>query len=378
LGVRKAEKLLKMAVRGTSLVCEALCSRTAFMDERVHKARRHKGQAKVAAQLRKYTEGSSMVGISSAEILYDYDPEQHAERWAGFFKTAKKWLPASADQHCRPSDMLQCSTEPLHLLLSLKEHTKSESVKGWYSKRTLVDFAAKKLNPQDAYSIRCSPQVMGASRTAIKHIESVISAELNAAVDNPLIFLDEKNPTQGDILSAGNFHGQPLALALDYLKIAVAELGNLMERQINKLTDPATNDCLPAFLSPNPGPHSGLMIVQYAAAALVSENKVLAHPASVDSIPTSANQEDHVSMGPIAGRQALEIIGNVEKIMTMHWLTAAQALDLRQKQLETHNLSAQMGKGSAKAYAKVREVVSFIDEDRFLHADIDNLQKHLF
>src|SRR5690625_536879 len=158
---------------------------------------------------------------------------------------------------------------------------------------------------QDAYSIRCIPQVHGASWQALDYVKKKLEIEMNAATDNPLIF-DDGNT----VISGGNFHGQPIAFAMDFLKVAVAELANISERRIERLVNSQLNDDLPAFLSPEPGLQSGAMIMQYVAASLVSENKTLAHPASVDSIPSSANQEDHVSMGTTGSRHASSIIQN--------------------------------------------------------------------
>ncbi|MFN2166919.1 MAG: histidine ammonia-lyase, partial [Anaerolineae bacterium] len=175
---------------------------------------------------------------------------------------------------------------------------------------------------QDAYTLRCSPQVHGATRDAIRHVREVVEIELNATTTNPLIFPDIE-----DFKLGGNFHGQPLALTADYLAIALSELGNISERRVERLVNPQLSE-LPPFLTVNEGLNSGFMIAQYTAAALVSENKVLAHPASVDSIPTSANKEDHVSMGTIAARQCREILNNTEHVVAVELLCAAQALDL--------------------------------------------------
>jgi histidine ammonia-lyase len=198
-------------------------------------------------------------------------------------------------------------------------------------------------------------------------------------VDNPIIFMENQILPDGtkveynDVISGGNFHGQPIALVLDYLKLAVAEMGNIMERQINKMVDAATNDGLPPFLIQDAGLHSGLMIPQYTAASIVSENKVLVHPASADSIPTSANQEDHVSMGPIAGRQLLQIIGNVQKVLAIHILTAKQAVAMRLKQFDTI-VPTQMATATKELYDKVEALgITTIEEDRFLWEDIDKL-----
>jgi histidine ammonia-lyase len=211
-------------------------------------------------------------------------------------------------------------------------------------------------NVQDSYAIRCAAQVHGASRDAIAYVRRVLETEINAATDNPLIF-----PENGTATSAGNFHGQPVALALDFLGLAVAELGNIAERRIAKLTDKHHSNGLPAFLSSSPGLHSGYMILQYTAAALVSENKVLIHPASGDSIPTSANQEDHVSMGTIAARQAAEILRNVQQVLAIELLCAAQALDFR---------GYLPGRGSRRVYNIIRKQVKPLNGDRHLSRDI--------
>jgi len=209
---------------------------------------------------------------------------------------------------------------------------------------------------QDAYSLRCIPQVHGASRDAIAYAKQVVETEMNSATDNPLIFPD------GMILSGGNFHGQPVALAMDFLGIAVAELGNISDRRTFRLVDPKLNEGLPAFLIQDSGLNTGYMIVQYTAAALVSENKVLAHPASVDSIPTCANQEDHVSMGTIASRKAAQIIDNVQHVIAIEALCAAQALDFR--------LPLKSGLGTQKAHACVRQKVAYVESDRPIQPDI--------
>lgn len=173
---------------------------------------------------------------------------------------------------------------------------------------------------QDAYSIRCIPQIHGASRDALQYVYDAVTREINAVTDNPLIFPDE-----GDVVSGGNFHGQPMALAFDFLAIALAEFANVSERRTERLVNPYLNNSLPAFLTPNGGLNSGFMIAQYAAAALVSENKILAHPASVDSIPSSANQEDHVSMGTIAARKSAEILKNAQRVLAIELFAAGQA-----------------------------------------------------
>lgn len=208
---------------------------------------------------------------------------------------------------------------------------------------------------QDAYSLRCMPQVHGASRDAIAYAANVIQIEINSATDNPLIFADD-----GIHIEGGNFHGQPLALALDFLAIAVAELGSIAERRTDRLMHGAAG--LPKFLTSQGGLHSGLMIAQYTAAALVSENKILAHPASVDSIPTSANQEDHNSMGSIAARKALQVVEHVRTILAIELMCACQALGFH------HPVTG--GDGTEAAHSALRKIVQRLDADRELHADI--------
>jgi histidine ammonia-lyase len=221
---------------------------------------------------------------------------------------------------------------------------------------------------QDAYSLRCMPAVHGASRHAIAHARGVLEIEINSATDNPLVFGD-------GVRYGGNFHGQPLALVLDYLGIALAELASISERRTERLVNPALSNGLPAFLTRHGGLNSGYMIAQYTAASLVSENKVLAHPASVDSIPTSANQEDHVSMGAIAARKARTILNNVRRVLAIELLCAAQGLDFRTMDSTicsggSEHASLAPGPGVAAAYHLVRSKIPHLDEDRQLHEDI--------
>ena len=210
---------------------------------------------------------------------------------------------------------------------------------------------------QDAYTLRCSPQVHGASRDAVHHVKGVFETELGSCTTNPLIF-----PETGDFLLGGNFHGQPLALAADYLCMAAAELASISERRIERLVNPQLSG-LPAFLVNDSGLNSGFMIAQYTAAALVSENKVLSHPACVDSIPTSANKEDHVSMGTISVRKCRSVIINAENVIAIELLCACQALDLLTK--------GKPGKGTEAAYRTIRERVPRLDHDRVLSKDIE-------
>lgn len=212
---------------------------------------------------------------------------------------------------------------------------------------------------QDAYSLRCIPQVLGASWQTFQYAKEKLTTEVNAVTDNPLIFSDDWK-----VISGGNFHGQPIAFTMDFLKLGIAELANISERRIERLVNPQLND-LPAFLSPNPGLQSGAMIMQYSAAALVSENKTLAHPASVDSIPSSANQEDHVSMGTIAARHALAMLQNTRRVIAIELICAMQAVE--------HRGVEKMATGTREFYEKARKVVTSIRKDRVFSTDIESL-----
>ena len=227
------------------------------------------------------------------------------------------------------------------------------------------------LRVQDPYVLRCVPQVHGATRDALGYVRGIVERELCAVTDNPLIFPDPGAEDGGDIISGGNFHGQPVALAMDFLGIAAAELANIAERRIERLVNPALSNGLPAFLTTQGGLNSGFMIVQYSAAALVSENKVLAHPASVDSIPSSANQEDHVSMGTIAARKAAQIVRNAQTVLAMELAAACQAIDLRAGQLGAASAEAMLSPRTRDAYRAVRAVVPTLTTDRVMYPDLD-------
>lgn len=261
------------------------------------------------------------------------------------------------------------------------------------------------LRVQDAYALRCIPQVHGASLDALDYVTGILEAELNAVTDNPLIFprSPDSSPgdleqglvagsvearalaglsasTQmkckedpGDIISGGNFHGQPIALAMDFLGIACAELADISERRIERLINPALSEGLPAFLTSSGGINSGFMIVQYAAAALVSENKSLAHPASVDSIPSSANQEDHVSMGTIAARKAATIVENSRRVAAMELAAACQALDMRAIQLGIPSIEPMLSPRSVPTYRLIRSTIARLDSDRVMYPDLDSV-----
>jgi histidine ammonia-lyase len=227
-------------------------------------------------------------------------------------------------------------------------------------------------NVQDAYTLRCIPQVHGAVRDAIAYARWAMDIELNAVSDNPLLFIDEESD-EVTVLSGGNFHGEPLAIAMDYLGLAMAELGNISERRLTRLTDESSNaHVLPAFLTERGGLNSGFMITQYTAAALATENKVLAHPASVDTIPTSANVEDHVSMGVTAGLKLRQINDNVERILAIELLAAAQGIDFRRRVLGP---DAQLGAGTRHAYVLLRRVVPFLESDDVLYPLIEAVRQ---
>ncbi len=214
---------------------------------------------------------------------------------------------------------------------------------------------------QDAYSIRCMPQVHGTLRDALTQAAKVVECEMNSATDNPLVFADT-----GEILSGGNFHGQPIALAADHLAAAVADLSSISERRVENLVNPDLSG-LPGFLTPHPGLNSGMMLVQVLAAALVSENKAAAYPASVDSIPTSANREDHVSMSTTAARKCRSIVANATRVLACELLCAAQGLEFLKP--------LRPGKGAEAAYCHIREHVRPLGRDRTLHRDLEAVER---
>jgi len=225
---------------------------------------------------------------------------------------------------------------------------------------------------QDAYSLRCHPQVLSGVRDTLNFIKNIIKVEMNSTNDNPIIIPELKGYSKA--LSGGNFHGQPVAFAADFLSIVLCEVGSISERRIFRLSDKHHNGGLPSFLITNPGLENGLMIAQYTAASLVSENKSLAHPASIDSIPSCENQEDHVSMAPIGARKARQILSNVQKIVAIELIYAAQALDLilnRERQKFDTHPEKLFGKGTDVAYRMVRKSIPFLEKDRPIYLDIE-------
>lgn len=215
---------------------------------------------------------------------------------------------------------------------------------------------------QDPYSLRCMPQVHGATRDTLAHARAVLEREANATTDNPLVFVDDSAPHGGVLISGGNFHGQPVALALDAATMAVAEIANISERRVEQLVNPHLSSGLPPFLAPESGLNSGFMIAQVSAAALVSENKVLSHPAAVDSIPSSAGREDHVSMGALSALKLAQVHDHVRTVLAIELLCAAQGLDLRRP--------LQPGRKLRAAHACIRARVPAMDRDRPIYEDI--------
>jgi len=285
LVVEEAELLMKNAQIAAAMSLEALKGTAKAFDEKVHRVRPHRGQVKVAENMRRLVRDSAVI---------------------------------ASHVHC-------------------------EKV-------------------QDAYTLRCIPQVYGAVLDTLEYVKGVLSVEINSATDNPLVFA-----RQGEVISGGNFHGEPLAFAMDYLGIALSEIGNISERTIDRLVNPHVSG-LPPFLAEKSGLNTGFMIAQYTAASLVSENKVFAHPASVDSIPTSAGQEDHVSMGTIAARHAWEILKNVENVLAIEMLAAAQGIDFHE---------CEPGVGTKIAHALIRGHVSHVEDDRVLYPDIEQVRDML-
>jgi histidine ammonia-lyase len=238
----------------------------------------------------------------------------------------------------------------------------AENIRRLIHNSEILEYHPKVEKVQDAYTLRCIPQVHGAVRDAIEYAKKVVEIEINSVTDNPLIFT---NPPEA--LSGGNFHGEPIAIAMDVVGIALSEIANISERRIARIVDPNLNKGLPAFLVHKGGLNSGYMIAQYTAAALVSENKILAHPASVDSIPTSANQEDHVSMGTIAARKAKQILENAETVIAIEILCAAQGMDFR--------LPLKGGEGTRIVHEYIRDHVPHLLKDRILKPEVEKVQK---
>lgn len=327
LALERLEKLLATADLAAAMTLDAFAGRTSAFKPEVHALRPHPGQVTTAANLRRLLEGSTL-----ADIPYHLVPRFKpwlADSWNNEqdrrhrFDIGWDWVPAS----------------------------QREGKEAFYV-RFLPFKGGKKHQPQDAYCLRCIPQVHGAVRDALAQAQRVIDIELNAVTDNPLIFPDAENAKviEDQVISAGHFHGMPLALAMSYLKAAIPVLASISERRLNKLVDPANNDGLPAFLTGNEdATDSGFMIVQYTAAALVNDLATRAHPASVYSIPTSANAEDHVSMGANEARHVLDMLDDLSHVLALELYTAAQALEYRQDMLNAARTLAARGDWQAIA-----------------------------
>jgi len=307
LALDRMESLLATADLAATMTLEAFAGRSSAFDEKVHALRPHPGQVEAAAHLRGLMSGSSLV-----DIAYHLVP---------------KFRPWLADAWTQPEDQAQHFDIAWDWVPPALRHGRES-----FYKRFLPFRGGKKHQPQDSYSLRCIPQVHGAVRDAVAQAIRVIEIELNAVTDNPLLFPDtpDAKVIEDQVISAGHFHGMPLALAMSYVKAAIPVLASISERRLNKLVDPATNDGLPAFLIGNEdATDSGFMIVQYTAAALVNDLASRAHPASVYSIPTSANAEDHVSMGANEARHVLEMTQDLAHVLALELYTAAQALEYR-------------------------------------------------
>lgn len=275
-----------------------------------------------------------------------------------------EWIAALTHQAL--NGIVDAYDEHVHIVRNFNEQVEvAERMRNWLEGSKLTTRQGE-VRVQDAYTLRCIPQIHGASFQVLNYVKEKLELEMNAANDNPLIF---DNDDETLVISGGNFHGQPIAFAVDFLKIGVAELANVSERRLERLVNPQLNGGLPAFLSPEPGLQSGAMIMQYAAASLVSENKTLAHPASVDSIPSSANQEDHVSMGTIGARHAYQIIQNVRRVISIECIIALQAVEIK-------GVDKLSPKTKAK-YEELKSIIPSITQDRVFHHDIEKVCEYL-
>ncbi len=354
LALDRLERLLDTADLAAAMTIDAFAGRLGAFAEDVHALRPHPGQLQVAANLRRLLQGSTL-----ADIPYHLVPK------------FRPWLPSSwdTDEARRLGFDIGWDWVPLGQRHGREKfYTRFRPFRG-----------GKKHQPQDSYSLRCIPQVHGAVRDAVAQAARVLEIELNAVTDNPLVFPDRQaEHVEQQVISAGHFHGMPLALAMSYVKAAIPVLAAISERRLNKLVDPATNDGLPAFLIGNEdGTESGHMIVQYTAAAIVNDLASRAHPASVFSIPTSANAEDHVSMGANEARHVLAMADDLGKVLALELYTAAQALDLRRDMINAARALAD--RTDAEAFAtKVQggPLPGARDRDAFL-AEVDGLRAEL-
>ena len=393
LAVHRLDALLDTADLAAAMTIDAFAGRLGAFAEEVHALRPHPGQVHVAGRLRELLAGSTL-----ADIAYHLVPK------------FRPWLPHSWNV----PDMGWPESQQLRFDIgwdwvpSDQRHGREK-----FYRRFRPFLGGKKHQPQDSYSLRCVPQVHGAVRDALAQAKRVLEIELNSVTDNPLVFPDKTDAAhvEEQVISAGHFHGMPLALAMSYVKASIPVLASISERRLNKLVDPATNDGLPAFLIGNEdGTESGHMIVQYTAAAIVNDLASRAHPASVFSIPTSANAEDHVSMGANEARQVLAMAADLGKVLALELYTAAQALDLRRDMInaardlaaradaatfadkvqggapgvdrrfldEVEGLRSELalsaefhpGHAVAAAHAALREEIPFLDRDRAMDGEV--------
>jgi histidine ammonia-lyase len=390
LAIYRLEHLLDTADLAAAMTIDAFAGRLGAFAEEVHALRPHPGQVHVAARLRELLAGSTL-----ADIPYHLVPK------------FRSWLPGSWDT---PEAQALRFDIGWDWVPTDQRHGREK-----FYRRFRPFRGGKKHQPQDSYSLRCIPQVHGAVRDALAQARRVLDIELNAVTDNPLVFPDKQaDHVEEQVISAGHFHGMPLALAMSYVKASIPVLATISERRLNKLVDPATNDGLPAFLIGNEdGTESGHMIVQYTAAAIVNDLTSRAHPASVFSIPTSANAEDHVSMGANEARHVLAMAQDLGKVLALEIYTAAQALDLRRDMInaardlsrradaealaakvqggplpsaagradfiaEVEALRAELagteefhpGEAVAAAHARLRQAIPFLDRDRALDGEV--------
>ncbi|KFN49390.1 HAL/PAL/TAL family ammonia-lyase [Arenimonas composti] len=353
LAIERLEELCDTADLAAAMTIDAFAGRSNAFAEKVHALRPHPGQVHAAAHLRALLAGSTLADIAYHVVprfrTWQADSWVKPEQQALGFDIGWEWVPPA----------MRAGRE--------KFYQRYRPFRG-----------GKKHQPQDSYSLRCVPQVHGAVRDALEQAKRVVDVELNAVTDNPLLFPDDPGAEVEDkVVSAGHFHGMPLALVLSYLKAAIPTLAAISERRLNKLVDPATNDGLPPFLIGNEdGTESGFMIVQYTAAALVNDLASRAHPASVYSIPTSANAEDHVSMGANEGRHVLEMCTDLAHVLALELYTAAQALDYRRDMIAAGRTLAHAGVDALAAKVANAPAPGHPDRDAFL-ADVAGLREDL-
>ena len=353
LALHRLDRLLETADLAAAMTLDAFAGRLGAFDEQVHALRPHPGQVRTAAHVRELLAGSTL-----ADIPYHLVPKFRPWRPESWDTEDARRLTFDIGWDWVPSDQRHGRE---------KFYARFKPFRG-----------GKKHQPQDSYSLRCIPQVHGAVRDAVEHARRVFDIELNAVTDNPLLFPErEADHVEQQVISAGHFHGMPLALAMSAVKAAIPVLAAISERRLNKLVDPATSDGLPGFLIGNEdGTESGFMIVQYTAAAIVNDLATRAHPASVYSIPTSANAEDHVSMGTNEARHVLSMADDLGKVLALELYTAAQALDLR---LDMINAARDLAR-RADARALARKVHGVGEDDPrhpALMAEVEALRAEL-